>query len=73
MYASCATSTLEDVGWNGTEPVLLSNGTISGSEVLAQVGGVALPWYWSLLIITGFGIAYRIVAYIFLRLLHKKR
>ena len=51
----------------------LFNATISGDQVLTAEGGqYPFSWYISLFVIVGYGILFRVVAYLALRFLHRK-
>ena len=57
MYSNCQNETT------------LVNATISGSEVFEMLA-FPLPWYGNILVLMGFGVLFRTLAYIALRFLH---
>lgn len=50
----------------------VSNATVSGAEVF-QSTAYPLPWYGNILVVIGYGVMFRLVAYLALRFLHQKK
>lgn len=57
---------------NLTDIATVYNATVSGAKVVED-DLYSFPWYWNVIITMAFGLVFRIVAYLALRFLHKKK